>query len=127
MTDLSRLKPAALNAIASATKSRAQNLLTSANGANGVDAKTDAKLKKISQDFESVFLEGTFDRMFSGLGEEGPLGASETDGGNVWRSMLSGEYAKGITRSGGIGMSNDIYRELVRLQAGSASSGKGVQ
>jgi flagellar protein FlgJ len=72
------------------------------------------KTKKVSQDFESVFLTNMFENMFEGLDDDGPFGAG---GGNgVWRSMLTEEYAKSVTASGGIGIANQIQRQLVSLQ-----------
>ena len=45
-------------------------------------------------------------------------------GGDVWRSMLSQEYAKQIQRSGGVGLSDQIMRDLIQVQA-RASAGAG--
>jgi peptidoglycan hydrolase FlgJ len=50
------------------------------------------KTKKVSQDFEGVFLTIMFENMFEGLDEDGPLGSG--NGNGVWRSLLTEEYAK---------------------------------
>ncbi|MGL4494476.1 MAG: rod-binding protein [Beijerinckiaceae bacterium] len=104
-------KAAAQTGVAALTKA------TSAAQAHGVDAATEKKLRKTANEFETLFLEQSMERMFSGLGEEGPLGNGGT-GGDVWRSMLAGEYAKGIVRNGGVGISESIYSELLKLQSG---------
>ncbi len=82
---------------------------TAAPAAAGTD-----KTKKVSQDFESVFLTNMFENMFEGLDDEGPFGTGAGNG--VWRSMLTEEYAKSVTASGGIGIADQIQRQLVSLQ-----------
>jgi Rod binding domain-containing protein len=81
------------------------------------------KAKKTAQDFETMFLEQTLERVFASSGTEGPLGDNGT-GGAVYRSMLVKEYAGGIVKSGGVGIATQIHRELLKLQeaahAGSA-------
>jgi flagellar protein FlgJ len=77
------------------------------------------KLKKTAQDFESVFLEQTLDRLTSSGGQEGPLGEAGT-GGAVYRSMLSKEYAGEIVKSGGLGIADGVYRQMLRLQEGAS-------
>jgi Rod binding domain-containing protein len=75
------------------------------------------KIKKTAEDFESMFLEQMVDRMTQAGGAEGPLGENGT-GGDVWRSMLSGQYAKTISKAGGLGISDQIMRSMIQLQAG---------
>jgi Rod binding domain-containing protein len=77
------------------------------------------KAKAASQDFESVFLNSMFQQMFSGLKGEGPFG--DTPGTGPWRSMLTEEYAKGISKSGGVGIADDVFRTLIMQQAARAS------
>ena len=75
------------------------------------------KAKKTAQDFETMFLEQTLERVFASSGTEGPLGDNGT-GGAVYRSMLVKEYAGGIAKPGGVGIASQIYRELLKLQEG---------
>ncbi len=75
------------------------------------------KIKKTAQDFESMFLEQMVDRMTETGGAEGPLGSNGT-GGEVWRSMLSQQYAKTIAKAGGVGISDQIMRSMIQIQAG---------
>lgn len=82
---------------------------TAAPAAAGTD-----KTRKVSEDFEGVFLTNMFENMFEGLEDEGPFGAGAGNG--VWRSMLTEEYAKSVTASGGIGIADQIQRQLVSLQ-----------
>jgi peptidoglycan hydrolase FlgJ len=73
------------------------------------------KALKTARDFETMFLEQTLERVFASNGAEGPLGDNGT-GGAVYRSMLVKEYASGMVKSGGVGIADQIYRELLRMQ-----------
>ena len=75
------------------------------------------KLRKTATDFESMFLENSFDRMMQSEGTDGPLGENGT-GGGVYRSMLNKEYAQSIVQSGGIGIGDQVMREMLRMQGG---------
>lgn len=83
--------------------------------ANALDPAK-AKAKKQADDFESMFLEQMTQHMFTSMGSEGPLGENGT-GGDIWRSQLTQQYAKQIQQSGGIGVSDQILREMLSLQA----------
>ncbi len=78
-------------------------------------AASEAKARKTAQDFESMFLEQTLERLFASGGAEGPLGDNGM-GGEVYRSMLVKEYAGSIARSGGVGIADQVYREILKLQ-----------
>ena len=84
--------------------------------AGGPPGATD-KLKRTADEFETLFLENTLERLTENTGEEGPLGAGGA-GGSVYRSMLVKEYAAGIAKSGGVGVSGQVYRQLLQLQEG---------
>lgn len=83
-----------------------------------VSPETQQKAKASAQDFESVFLNSMFQQMFADVKGEGPFG--NAPGTGPWRSMLTEEYAKGIARSGGVGISDDVFRTLIMQQAASA-------
>lgn len=75
-----------------------------------------AKAKKQADDFETVFLEQVTERLFqTPEGAEGPLGENGT-GGGIYKSQLTQQYAKQIQRAGGIGLSDQILRDLLRVQ-----------
>lgn len=80
------------------------------------------RLRKAAQDFERLFLEQALDRWTEGGGEDGPLGGGGT-GGGIYRSMLAREYAGSIVRSGGVGISEQVYRQMLQLQEGAARGG----
>ncbi len=81
------------------------------------EAKT--KAKKTAEDFEAMFLNSMFSQMTSSVKGDGPFG--DTTGTGVWRSMLTEQYAKSFAKSGGVGISNDVYRTLILQQANRAS------
>jgi flagellar protein FlgJ len=55
-----------------------------------------------------------FQHMFTGMDGDGPFGGNGATG--VWRSMLTDEYAKSFTKSGGIGIADQVYRTLIAQQ-----------
>ncbi|MFH0300338.1 flagellar assembly peptidoglycan hydrolase FlgJ [Bradyrhizobium sp. 31Argb] len=84
-----------------------------------VSPEMQAKARAKAQDFEALFLNSMFSQMTSGIKGEGPFG--DTPGTGVWRSMLTEEYSKSFAKSGGVGISNEVFRTLILQQAGGAS------
>ncbi|KRE00233.1 hypothetical protein ASE63_09120 [Bosea sp. Root381] len=83
--------------------------------ANALDPAK-AKAKKQAEDFETMFLEQvTQQLMTTQPGSEGPLGENGI-GGDIYKSQLTQEYAKQIQKAGGIGLSDQIMRDLLRVQ-----------
>jgi len=75
-----------------------------------------AKAKKQADDFETVFLEQATERLLATPeGTEGPLGQNGT-GGGIYKSMLSQQYAKQLQKAGGVGLSDQIMRDLLKVQ-----------
>lgn len=74
-----------------------------------------AKARKTATDFETMFLENTLDKLTASEGTDGPMGENGT-GGGVYRSMLTKEYAGQIVKSGGVGIGDQVYREMMRMQ-----------
>lgn len=80
--------------------------------------KTEAKAREVAQDFEAVFLNSMFQQMLTGLGNDGPLGGGP--GAGIWRSFLTEKYAKSFAKAGGVGIGDQVYRELIAQQAAHA-------
>jgi len=78
-----------------------------------------AKAWKTATEFESMFLESSLDRLTQSQGTDGPLGENGT-GGGVYRSMLTKEYAGQIVKSGGVGIADSIFREIMKMQGASS-------
>lgn len=80
----------------------------------------EAKARKSAEDFEGVFLQTMVQEMLSGLGKDGPLGQGEA--GGAWRSLLVQEYATTMAHSGGVGVADSVYRDILALQKAKGSS-----
>jgi peptidoglycan hydrolase FlgJ len=89
-----------------------------------VSPKAQAKAQHAAQDFEAVFINSMFSQMTSGLKGEGPFG--DTLGTGPWRSMLTEQYSKSFAKTGGIGISHDVFRTLILQQAGHAAPAGGA-
>lgn len=75
-----------------------------------------AKVHKTAQDFEASFLQVMLGQMMSGTGQtDGSFGGGE--GEQAFRSFLTDAMAKGVVKAGGIGVSQTVERELLKLQA----------
>lgn len=71
-------------------------------------------VRKAAEDFEAVFLGQMLSGMAVGVKSDGPLGG----GDDPFAAMLRDEYAKLISRKGGIGIAEAVVRQLVKMQEG---------
>jgi len=71
-------------------------------------------LRKTAEDFEAVFLSQMLAPMFAGLKTDGLFGGGHAEG--IYRSMMVDEMGSAIARSGGIGIAESVYEQLLRLQ-----------
>ena len=90
---------------------------TAASAASASKTAAEAKARKASTEFESMFLEQSLDRLAQSEGTDGPMGENGT-GGGVYRSMLTKEYAGQIVKSGGVGIADQVFREMMKMQEG---------
>lgn len=110
----------ALSALNMNTGQTAISALTTGVGATGAkQPPVNVKTRAAAVDFEAVFLNQMFGQMFSGISGEGPMGGSGATG--VWRSFLTDEYAKSFAKAGGIGIADQVYRQLLAHQEAHAS------
>jgi Rod binding domain-containing protein len=84
----------------------------------------EAKARNQAQEFEAVLLSTMFQNMFTGIGEEGPLG--NATGVGIWRSFLTEEYARSFTKAGGVGLADTVARELLARQEIATSTAPGA-
>ena len=106
-TSLTQAPAAALSAGSSAVIAK--------GGVAGSTANKAAALKA-AQEFEAVFLTTMLQSMFTGLKADPPFGGGHSE--EVYRSVLIGEYASDMSRSGGIGIADHVYREILAAQEG---------
>lgn len=85
------------------------------NGLNGSgkSAPSKAQMEKAAQEFESVFLSQIMHGLTNGLEGDGSLAGAE---GDPFVSMLQDEYAKLISKSGGVGISDAVLKEMLKMQ-----------
>ncbi|MBP3127957.1 chemotactic signal-response protein chel [Thalassospira sp. ER-Se-21-Dark] len=78
--------------------------------------KTEAQARKAGEEFESMFLGQMLSHMFAGLETNEMFGGGH--GETMMRSMLVDEYAKEMSRAGGIGIADAVTREILKVQEG---------
>ncbi|WP_353857642.1 rod-binding protein [Azospirillum formosense] len=81
-----------------------------------VDPAIRAKLRQSANEFESVFVSQMLGHMFDGIEVDQTFGGGHAE--EMFRSMLTNEYGKQVSRSGGFGIADQVYRELLRAQEG---------
>lgn len=67
-----------------------------------------------ARNFESVFLSEMFKLMSENLPTDGPFGGGASEA--MFRPLLVDEYARELSRQGGIGLSDAVHREMLKLQ-----------
>lgn len=92
-------------------------------GTKAQEQRADPKVRETANAFEEMFLEQMFNRVFEAAGDEGMMGEAGP-GADVYRSMLVKEYSGLVAKSGGVGLSDQIYTELLRMQEGQNQEGQ---
>jgi peptidoglycan hydrolase FlgJ len=80
------------------------------------DAMQKRKLRETAVDFEAQFLSQMLQPMFEGIEADGPFGGGS--GEKMWQSMLVQEYGKSLSQNGGIGLADEVQKQLLRMQEG---------
>lgn len=75
---------------------------------------TQASARQAAEEFEAVFLTSMLESMFEGVKTDPPFGGGSSE--KTYRSLLVNEYAKEISRNGGLGIADQITRDLIALQ-----------
>lgn len=73
------------------------------------------KIRKTVEDFESFFLSQTFQTMYDTVPVNETFGGGHAE--KLFRSMLTDEYGKMAAKSGGIGISDAIMRQIIEQQS----------
>ncbi len=101
-----------------ADKARLLQRATSNSGA-GLTEKQRQQAKKVSQDFEALFVGMMMKSMRATVGKD-----KLTNGGHgeeVYRSMLDQEYAAAsVKRGGGLGLAKVIEKDIIRQESRTA-------
>lgn len=72
------------------------------------------KMRKTAEEFEAVYLSQMLRPMFDGIEVEAPFGGGQAE--DMYRSLMVDEYGKSIAKSGGIGIADQVMREMLRMQ-----------
>jgi flagellar protein FlgJ len=91
-------------------------LAPSVPAALGAVGDLHAKARETAKEFEAMFLNTMLQPMFSEIKSDGPFGGGPAT--DVWRSLLTDEYAKSFASAGGIGIADHVYRALIAAQEG---------
>jgi len=80
------------------------------------DASIDRQSKayEAAQEFESVFLAQTVAQMHVGVTPDGPFSGGFAE--ETYKSLLYQEIGRQMAASGGVGIANTVYQEMVKLQ-----------
>lgn len=88
----------------------------STNVGTGLTEKQRKLAKKVSQDFEAVFVGMMMKSMRETVGKDKLTGGGH--GEEVYRSMLDQEYAAAsVKRGGGLGIAKIIERDIIRQES----------
>jgi|OM-RGC.v1.026928762 Rod binding protein len=111
----------ALAAMGQANTQAATRQLNSVNEpagrlANGqaLSAKQLEAIDKSAKDFEAMVLGQMLQPMFAGLETDGPFGGGFSE--QMYRGLLVDEYGKMIAENGGLGIADQVKRQLLSAQ-----------
>jgi Rod binding domain-containing protein len=80
-----------------------------------VPEATQTKLRKAAEDFTAVALNELLKPMFDTADiASGPFGGGPAE--EQFKPMMISEIAKQIARSGGLGLAEPVYQQMLRLQ-----------
>lgn len=85
----------------------------------GPNATREQKARAQATEFEQVYLATMMKQMFSGLSTEAPFGGGQAE--ETWRGILIDQYADGMVKSGGVGIADAVYRDLLGIQEGTTA------
>jgi Rod binding domain-containing protein len=81
---------------------------------NAAKHYSEEKIDAVAKEFESQFISQMLENMFSTIDTKDSLGGSESE--ETFRSLLISEYGKVISRTGGLGIAEDIKRDMLKHQ-----------
>lgn len=73
-----------------------------------------ARMRETAQAFEASFLSQMLKPMFEGLSTDGPFGGGQAE--ETWRGFMIDAMAKQTVRAGGIGLTDQVVSEMLRMQ-----------
>lgn len=77
-----------------------------------------ARIRKTAEDFEVSFMSQMLKPMFEGLSTEAPFGGGDAEA--TWRGFLIDAMAKQVVKAGGVGVTDVVMSEMLKMQEGRA-------
>ena len=90
------------------------DLLRPAGGSPAGAGRSKAEIAKAAEEFEATFLSAMLGTMFQGIKPAAPFNGGP--GEDAFNSFLTNAMAKSLAKSGGVGLADDVSRELLKLQ-----------
>ena len=72
------------------------------------------RMRQTAEDFEASVLTQMLKPMFDSLSTEAPFGGGEAE--STWRGFLVEAMAKQTVKAGGLGLSDTIVSEMIKMQ-----------
>jgi len=86
-----------------------------ANAAATAEDGRDPRAWEAAKEFEAQVVSTLFQSMFKGLeDQENPFGGGP--GETMFSSLLVDQYGQQMAKSGGIGLADSVYREMLKMQ-----------
>ena len=76
-------------------------------------------VRRAAEDFEAVFLSQMLAPIFATIKTDALFGGGPSE--DIYRSLLVEEYGKSIAKSGGIGIADQVQREILAIQEAMSS------
>ena len=87
---------------------------TPRNMPNVRNVQTREAAREIAEEFEAMFISQMLAPMFEALETDGLTGGGEAE--RAFRPMLVEQYANEMAAQGGIGLADQVYSEILRMQ-----------
>jgi len=90
------------------------DVLTGPRAPSAIAARTPAAIKKTAEEFEAAFLASMLKPIFDQLPTDGMFGGGQGEG--AFRSFMVDAMSKQMARHGGIGLADDVQRQMLKMQ-----------
>jgi len=102
-------------AVGDGSAEKARQLQRQAAAGAGLSEKQRQQAKKVSQDFEGLFVGMMLKSMRETVGKDELTGGGH--GEDVYRSMLDQQYTEAVVKRGGFGLAKQIEKEIIRQES----------
>ena len=82
--------------------------------ANAAELAKRGQIRETAENFEASFLSAMLQEMFKEVQVSEPFGGGE--GEDLFKSFMTDAFSKQIVKSGGVGLSDAVAREMLKLQ-----------